>query len=232
LLFVRGFDPQSRSYTYQVNQRFGNTSQAASAIRNPVTITMALRVDVGPSRERQALTQTLDRGRTSGGTKVPEAMLRLAYNSGGIINPMEAILRDGGTLKLSAGQADSIATMNRRYVIQLDSIWTPVTKYYAALPEVYDQGDAYDRYRRAREASVGVLIGIVPSVKSLLTAEQRRKLPDLVAAYLDLRYLAAVRSGTSGTPGGVFAPGSGTSGAPGTTAGRSGGGAGGADDDE
>jgi hypothetical protein len=222
LLFVRGFDPQTLSYTYQVNQRFGNTSQAASAIRNPVTITAALRVDVGPPRERQALTQTLDRGRTSGGVKVTEAMLRFAYNSGGIINPMDAILRDAVTLKLTSDQADSIATMNRRYVIQLDSIWTPVTRYYATLPEVYDQGDAYDRYRRAREASVDVLVGIVPSVKSMLAAEQRRKLPDLISAYLDLRYLAAVRSGTSGTPGGVFAPGSGTTGVPGL-GGRTGG---------
>jgi len=131
------------------------------------------------------------------------------------VNPMDAILRDAATLKLSSDQADSIATMNRRYVIQLDSIWTPVTRYYAALPEVYDQGDAYERYRRAREASVDVLLGIVPSVKSLLTAEQLRKLPDLITAYLDLRYLAAVRSGTSGTPGGVFAPGNGTTGVPG-----------------
>ena len=102
LLFVHGFDPQTLSYTYQVNQRFGKTSQAVSAIRNPVTITAALRVDVGPPRERQALTQTLDRGRTSGGAKVTEAMLRLAYDSGGIINPMEVILRDGVTLKLTA----------------------------------------------------------------------------------------------------------------------------------
>src|SRR5262249_570191 len=114
-------------------------------------------------------------------------------------------------------------TMNRRYIIQLDSIWTPVAHYYAELPEVYGQSDAYGRYRRAREASVDMLAGIVPSVKSLLTAEQRRKLPDLIAAYLDLRYVAAVRSGTSGTPGGVFAPGSGTTGGPGL-GGRTGGG--------
>lgn len=212
LLFVRGFDPQMMAYTYEVNQRFGNTSQVASAIRNPVTLTASLRVDVGPSRERQALTQTLDRGRSSGGSKVPETMLRLAYGSGGIINPMDAILRDAVSLGLTSAQADSVATMNRRYVIQLDSIWTPVTRYYAALPEAYDQGDAYHRYRQAREASVDVLVGIVPSVKALLTPEQRRKLPDLITAYLDLRYLAAVRSGTSGTPGGVFAPGSGTNG--------------------
>ena len=35
LLVVRGFNPQSRSYIYDVNQRFGNTSQSVSAARNP-----------------------------------------------------------------------------------------------------------------------------------------------------------------------------------------------------
>ena len=36
----------------------------------------------------------------------------------------------------------------------------------------------------------------------LLTAEQRRKLPALVASYLDTRYLAGIRSGTAGSGGG------------------------------
>ncbi|HEY7394049.1 MAG TPA: carboxypeptidase-like regulatory domain-containing protein, partial [Gemmatimonadaceae bacterium] len=47
LLIVRGFDAQSRSYTYQVNPRFGNTSPATSAFRNPVAVTAMVRVDVG-----------------------------------------------------------------------------------------------------------------------------------------------------------------------------------------
>ncbi|HEX3868668.1 MAG TPA: hypothetical protein VHV78_18025, partial [Gemmatimonadaceae bacterium] len=131
-----------------------------------------------------------------------------------------AILGDADKLRLTEGQADSIAAFNREYVVRLDSIWTPVAKYYADLPEDYDQDAAYERYRRAREASVDLLVAIVPSVTSLLTAEQRRKLPDLIAAYLDLRYLAAIRSGTSGTPGGVFAPATGVPGAGG--GGRSG----------
>jgi hypothetical protein len=221
LLFVRGFDPQALRYLYEVNQRFGNTSQAVSAVRNPVTITASLRVDVGPTRERQGLTQTLDRGRKSPGARVSEAMLKMAYGSAGIINPMAAILRDADTLRLTAQQADSVASINRRYVIQLDSIWSPVAAYYAALPDQYDQDDVYDRYRRAREASVDLLVDIVPGIKALLTADQRRKLPDLIVAYLDLRYLAAIRSGTSGTPGGVFAPGAGVPGAAG--GGRAGG---------
>jgi len=105
-----------------------------------------------------------------------------------------------------------MATMNRWYVIHLDSLWTPVAHYYANLPDHYDQDEVYERYRNAREATVGLLMQVAPSIKSLLTASQRRQLPDLIAAYLDQSYLEAVRSSTSGNPGGTFAPGGGAPG--------------------
>jgi uncharacterized membrane protein YgcG len=92
--------------------------------------------------------------------------------------------------------------MNRRYTIQLNNIWTPVTKYLAELPERYDQGEAYEHYTRARKATVDLLIAAAPTINHLLTADQRRLLPPLVASYLDTRYLAGIRSGTVGGGGG------------------------------
>jgi hypothetical protein len=163
-----------------------------------------MRFDLGPTRERQALTQQLDRGRTRAGNKAPEPMLKAIYGSGGIPNPLAAILREADTLELTGPQADSIATMNRRYVVSLDSIWTPVTKYLAALPDNYNKNEAYDHYQKAREASVDLLIRLVPKLNTLLTSEQRRKLPSLISTYLDTRYLASIRSGTAG--GGANGP--------------------------
>jgi hypothetical protein len=98
-------------------------------------------------------------------------------------------------------QADSIATMNRWYVVRLDSIWTPVVKYFATLPTTYSHDEAYRRYRRARESSVDLLVRLAPDIKQLLTSAQRRKLPSLVASHLDTRYLASIRSGTTGSAG-------------------------------
>ena len=209
LLIVRGFDPAAQRFSYEVNQRFGATSQAVSAVRNPVVVTLALRIDLGPTRERQYLTQTLDRGRTLDGTKPSASFLRAIYGTGGVINPIATILAQSDSLHLTGPQADSLATLNWWYTTRLDSIWGPVIRRYVALPDRYDRGEVYDRYRKAREASVDLLVAAAPTIKALLTASQRRKLPDLITAYLDPRYLAAVRSGTSGTPGGVFAPGSG-----------------------
>lgn len=205
LLYVRGFDAAAQRYRYEVNPRFGSTNPQFSAFRSPVTVTMALRVDIGPSRERQTLTQQLDRGRKHQGQKLTEPMIKAMYGSGGVLNPMAQMLRQSDTLELTGPQADSLATMNRTYTIQLDSIWTGVARELAAMPVKYDQGLAYDRYRHARESSVDLLIALAPRLNALLTDDQRRKLPPLVASHLDTRYLAGIRSGTQGsTGGGVF----------------------------
>ncbi|HEX8946232.1 MAG TPA: hypothetical protein VF785_24055, partial [Gemmatimonadaceae bacterium] len=199
LLFVRGFDASRRRYLYEVNQRFGSDLLTQTATRLPVTLTAMFRVDVGPTRERQALTSMLDRGRVVPGQRLPEPIIKALYGTSAIVNPMAQILRDADTLALSPRQADSLAVLNRAYAITLDSIWTPVAKYLAALPDHYDQGDAYGRYRRAREATVDALIELAPTIRSLLSPDQRRRLPVSITPYLDARYLASVRSGTAGT---------------------------------
>lgn len=208
LLYVRGFDQQDKRYIYDVNERFGSTNQAFGAFRVPVTLTAMMRFDVGPTRERQMLTQQLDRGRRTQGTKAPEVMLRAMYASGGIANPLAAILRQQDSLKLTGPQADSLATLNRLYTVRNDAVWTPLAKFFAELPDGYDRDLAYDKYMTARKATIDLLMQLAPSIKGLLTAEQRRKLPVFIASYIEPRYLASIRSGTasftsSGMGGGV-----------------------------
>ena len=212
LLYVRGFDPSTRRYKYEVNQRFGSTNQAVGAFRLPVTLTAMMRFDIGPTREKQLLTQQLDRGRSTEGTKLPEPMLRAIYGSGGIPNPMATILRQQDSIHLTGMQADSLASMNRRYTIRNDQLWSPIAKEFANLPSGYDKGEVYDRYMTARRATLDALSNIGPTIRSLLTAEQQRKLPAFITSYLDPRYLASIRSGTatfsgvSGFGGGGFVP--------------------------
>ncbi|MDO8502164.1 MAG: carboxypeptidase regulatory-like domain-containing protein [Gemmatimonadaceae bacterium] len=201
LLYVRGFDPQTRRYKYEVNQRFGSTNQGVGSFRLPVTLTAMMRFDVGPTRERQMLTQQLDRGRRTEGTRAPEMMLKAIYGNGGIPNPLATILRQQDSLRLSGPQADSLATLNRIYTIRNDALWSPLTKYFAELPNGYDKDEAYDRYMSARKATIDLLARLAPGIKGLLTAEQRRKLPPFIASYLEPRYLASIRSGTAGFTG-------------------------------
>jgi hypothetical protein len=200
LLYVRGFDAEAKQFTYEVNQRFGSTRPQQSVNRSsPVTVTALVSLDLGPSRERQSLTQMLDRGRKNKDQqKQNEQSIKAQYSSGGMPNPMTSMLRQADQLKLTGEQADSIATLNRWLTVKLDSIWAPVAKEFAALPDIYNQGLAYDRYRAAREASFDLLIQIAPGVAAMLTPEQKRLMPSSLASYLDVRYLRQVRSSTSG----------------------------------
>ncbi|MEP6690593.1 MAG: carboxypeptidase regulatory-like domain-containing protein [Gemmatimonadaceae bacterium] len=198
LLFVRGFDPAARRFAYDVNPRFGATSLGQTLNRNPVVVTALVRLDIGFTRERQLLTQSLDRGRGRPGDRSSDQDVRSL--SGALIpaNPMALMLAQADSLKLTRQQADSLSRLNRVYTLFADSVWTPVAKYLAALPAGYDPARAYARFRGAREASVDELLALVPSARSLITAQQMRSLPPFITSSLDTRYLAAVRSSTAG----------------------------------
>jgi hypothetical protein len=130
-------------------------------------------------------------------------MLRIMYQGGGIQNPIAQILREQDTLRLTGDQADSLATLNRWYSIRVDSIWAPVYKYLADLPDTYDRDLAWERYLRARRGTIDLLSRMGPSVKGVLTPAQRRKLPPYVSMYLEPTYLANIRSGTNAYAGGM-----------------------------
>jgi hypothetical protein len=203
----------TQRYRYEVNERFGATRPQFSTLRSPVTLTASVRIDLGPTRERQNLSQQLSFGRSQPGARYPASLYRTSVTSTAL-NPMSTILRTQDTLRLTTLQADSIASMNRRYMYQSDSIWAPVAVYLAGLPNDYDEDAAYQRFLDAREAQVDMLARIVPIIRGLLTDEQRRRLPASVGSLLDPRYLALVRGGTgmyvSGVGGGgaagAFAP--------------------------
>jgi hypothetical protein len=200
LLFVRGFDPTAQQFKYEVNERFGSTRPQQSAFSPMPSITMVVGLDVGPTRERQQLEQQLDRGRSRPGNKPSVQQLRGLGNVG-LINPMQQILQQADTLQLTRQQADSLATLNRMYVLATDRMWMPVARELAALPDKYDHDLAYRRYREAREDQVGLLMELAPELKNLLTKEQFRLLPVQLQSFMDVRTLRAIRSGTAGQAG-------------------------------
>ncbi len=116
---------------------------------------------------------------------------------------MAMILQQGDSLRLTRVQADSLASLSRKFAVFADSMWTPVSKYLEALPENYGHGAAYDRYVSAREKTVDFLLTLVPSAKRVLTPSQRRKLPMQLTNYLDERVLKFLRSSTAGDNSGV-----------------------------
>jgi len=120
------------------------------------------------------------------------------FGTSAIPNPMAMILQQAESLELTRVQADSLASLSRKFSVFADSIWTPASRYLAGLPEAYSSGNAYDRYVAAREKTVDYLLTLVPSAKTVLNASQRRKLPLQLSNFLDERVLKFLRSSSSG----------------------------------
>ena len=203
LLYVRGFDPATKAYIYDVNPRFGSNRQASALNLAPMQLTLDVKLDIGPERERQDLFLRLRTGRGGRGAKLSEQQIKTMYmrNYG---NPFEQILRQSDSLGLTNEVADSIAALNKSYGKQIDSIWAPVAKYLAALPDKYDLDEAYDRVRLAENRMLDQMAVFGPAAKSLLTSEQIRKLPPIVALYLDNQAIRQVRPGRAGGGRGGF----------------------------
>ena len=203
LLFVRGFDPAKQQYIYDVNQRFGANRQASALNLAPMQLTLDVRFDVGPERERQDLFLRLRAGRGGRGNKLSENAIKLQYIRQ-YPNPFEQMLRQGDSLGLSNDVADSIAILNKTYGKAIDSIWTPVAKYLASLPDKYNLDEAYERVSTAENKSLDKMAIYGPAAKQLLSNEQIRKLPPFIALFLDNRAIRQVRPGRAGGGRGGF----------------------------
>jgi hypothetical protein len=203
LLLVKSFDATTRTYKYDVNQRFGSTRPTQSTTRQIPYFSLRLAVDIGSPRERQMLTQRLNIGRGREGTKLAAPTLK-SMGSSTIPNPMALILQQPDSLKLTRKQADSLAALSRLFTQRADALWTPVSKNLEALPTEYNHDKAYAEYVAAREKTVDYLITLVPHVKELLTKSQKRKLPPQLANYLDERVLKFLRSSSAGDGGAFF----------------------------
>lgn len=198
LLYVRGFDAASGKYRYDVNQRFGATAVQQVTSRSPAILTMQMRVDLAPTRDWQNLSQQLARGRTRVGVKMTEGQVR-QMSPQLFPNVMARLLQVGEQIHLTRMQADSLATMSRRYTRLVDSAWTPAAKYLAALPKEYDRSEAQQRMVSARVAVVSYLIEAVPNVRKMLTKGQLKVLDSYILQMLEPRYLELLRSGQTGS---------------------------------
>jgi hypothetical protein len=55
LLYVTGFDSDTREFQYTVNERFGATGSGANALRSPFQVGIQVRMTIGPDRGRAAV---------------------------------------------------------------------------------------------------------------------------------------------------------------------------------
>src|SRR5262249_12625520 len=100
LLYVRGFDPSAQRFFYDVNPRFADPRRTRNAFGAPFTITLDMRINVGPDPQRQSLSIMLRQGRGGRGERLTEQQIKQRYaRTGG--NPLDQMLRQRDSLKLT-----------------------------------------------------------------------------------------------------------------------------------
>lgn len=197
LLYVRGFDPSTSTFRYEVNQRFGARRNGANAIPVPFQIGIQARYTAGPDRMREMIAGMIRGGRGgagggfgegrggSGGQRGGEGRGLADGGPGGGLpglggsnfNPVAALLQLKDSLQLTTEQ-----------VTQLQPLADSVTKRNSALGEEArklmqdaganpDMGAVMGRLQPRLQQLQRENEALVKRLEQILTAEQWAKVP-------------------------------------------------------
>jgi len=180
---VRGFDPVSQRYLYQVNPRFGNTNPAFTTFRTPFRMTLDVRWDYGPNRQEQAVVLALRKQAPLVGTRAPEDTILHRYVCGGASGTngysdiYRLLLRLADSLALSRDQVEKMQARQRVMRAKADSVYSVLANYLYPLPLDFDAKDAAKHVADTETDMWKLIYGESAFLKELLTPGQIRLLP-------------------------------------------------------
>ncbi|MEP7380915.1 MAG: carboxypeptidase regulatory-like domain-containing protein [Gemmatimonadota bacterium] len=193
LLYVRGFDPNTKAYTYEVNERFGANRAGQNGITVPFQLGIQARYTVGPDRFRDMIRGMIGgggRGGVGGGQGGPGGGQAQAGGAGGAnggggfgglgganANPVASIIALKDSISLTAEQlaklqplSDSVAARNKIVSAEVQKMM----KDGGANP---DMAALFSKMRPKLEASQRERATVLKEVQAILTPEQWEKVP-------------------------------------------------------
>lgn len=174
---VRGFDPGSKQFIYEVNPQFGQRSANIAALRTPFRITLDISADIGRSVGEQQLNKWLKPGRAGRpGVRLSADSLKRRYERN-IPNIYGYVLIQGDSLLLSPQQTVLLRKGMAAFRAQMDSLWIDLSVHMAALPDDYSGSKALDRQERAIELAWELAWRESKNLKNILSPVQLRLLP-------------------------------------------------------
>ena len=193
LLYVRGFDPVTQAYKYEVNERFGANRAGQNGITLPFQLGIQARYTLGPDRFRDMI-----RGMIAGGGRggpggpggfggpggqpgAPGGGGPGGFAMGGMnANPVQSIIALKDSIALTAQQlaklqplSDTLAARNKA----LGEEFQKLMKDAGANP---DMGALFGRIRPKMEAAQRERAATLRHVQEILTPEQWAKVPERV----------------------------------------------------
>jgi len=194
LLYVRGFDPNTKAYTYEVNERFGANRAGQNGIQVPFQLGVQARYTLGPDRFRDMIRGMIGgggpgggqggrgfggpggQGQGQGGPGGPGG-----FGMGGMNqNPVQSIIALKDSIALTEEQvarlqpmSDSVASKNKA----LGEEFQKLMRDAGANP---DMGALFGRIRPRMEAQQRERAAVMQQVQAILTPDQWAKVPERI----------------------------------------------------
>jgi hypothetical protein len=174
---VRGFDPATRQFIYQVNPRFGSTNPSTSTLRSPFRITLDIRYDYGRNGEEQRLDLNLRIKPPLVGTRASADTIKTRYIKSGFTDLYSVILRFADSLALSRSQMEQIQGEQKVLLAKADTIYSGLAAYLVGLPSNYDVTEAVKHVTAANDSAWKTIYAESPFLRKLLEPRQLPRLP-------------------------------------------------------
>jgi hypothetical protein len=195
LLYVRGFDPASNTYKYQVNEHFGAVNGTRNAFRVPFQIAIQGRLTLGTDPARQQFNNVVGRG-PGGGRMNPEAlkarMTRLVPNAF-----LDIIaINDSAKLELTPDQIAKLQASGDAFKIKADSLIDKVANILGdTTVKSPDPMTIFAKLQPSMTEGRKLATQGISDAKAILTPAQWEKLPE------SIKTPGLRRDGEGGRPG-------------------------------
>jgi len=177
LYSVRGWDPATRRFRYDVNPRFGATNPRLTTLRAPFTLTLDLTVPLGPTYPQQQLDRSLRNGRNGfPGPRLDSATLVRRY-SRQMQDMYGEILELSDSLLLTREQLGALQTRQTALTARTDSAWGAFASYLVILGDSYDAKIALARQADATKAVWTIVWRESKTLEQVLNPAQIKLLP-------------------------------------------------------
>ena len=179
LLYVRGFDPVTRTYRYDVNERFGNTNSTNNAFRSPFQIGLQARMYVGPDPARPQLGNIFGANGRGGPPTADAFKARLTR---AIQNPFARILEvnDSLGLALSDSQKTRLQQLGDSLQTEADTLIGTIAATLAKSASNPDPVALQAALRGTTTRARALGDQAIKTAQQVLTADQWAKLPESI----------------------------------------------------
>jgi hypothetical protein len=180
LLYVRGFDPTTDTYKYQVNEHFGVANGTRNAFRVPFQIAIQGRLALGTDPARQQFNNAIGRG-PGGGRMNPEAlkarMTRLVPNAF-----LDIIaINDSAKLELTPDQITKLQASGDAFKVKADSLIDKVANVLGdTTVKNPDPMTVFAKLQPSMTEGRKLATQAINEAKSVLTPAQWAKVPDSI----------------------------------------------------